>query len=47
MWVDSNLVVLLFKIEVVVFSIDGLFVVSVFICGKDLKVCVGVVDVVR
>lgn len=45
--VDFYLCVFFLKIEIVVFSIDGFFIVSMFIFGKDFKVRLGVVDVVR
>lgn len=45
--VDFYLCVFFLKIEIVVFSIDGFFIVSMFIFGKDFKVRSGVVDVVR
>lgn len=45
--VDFYLCVFFLKIEIVVFSIDGFFIVSMFILGKDFKVRSGVVDVVR
>lgn len=46
-YVECCLIVVVRGIEVVVFSIDGFFIVSVFIMGSDFKVRVGVVDVVR